>query len=245
MKYFATLFIFWFLSACSQIPSSLENNTELNVKTGQTTSSNEVSYYDKPLSNNINDYAKWLVQDLFASIDLPSNDETFMVADLAILDSDLNETNLFGRQMSEAILHEVHQTGFSTLDIKSTGFVRVSENGGIFIESRDYADLQQTIDATNAITGTLTKYRGGYLLNARAVTLSNNVVIASAQIFVPFSVVDSVIAEGKTEAQNVQAEIEQVKEFVAQVKADLSSQKTNQPNPTNAGIPLKKYTAKD
>jgi hypothetical protein len=97
--------------------------------------------------------------------------------------------------MSEAILHEVHQTGFSTLDVRTTGFVRITEEGDLFSQSRDFTDLSMTVVATNVITGTLTRHRGGYLLNARAVDLNSKVLVASAQIFVPYDVVDSVMYE--------------------------------------------------
>jgi TolB-like protein len=157
--------------------------------------STKVDYYDKPLTNNVNDYAQWLIQDLFSTIDLPQNNTVFMVSDLAILDSDLNKTNLFGRQMSEAILHEVYQTGFSTLDVRTTDFVRITEDGDLFSQSRDYTDLNNTVVITNVITGTLTRHRGGYLLNVRAINVNSKILIATAQIFVPYEVVDSVMHE--------------------------------------------------
>jgi TolB-like protein len=189
-----------FLTGCSLLPEDLfssEDNESIDVANQAVMQSppNTVSYHDKPLTNNVNDYAQWLIQDLFSNIDFPQNNTVFMVADLAILDSDLNKTNLFGRQMSEAILHEVHQTGFSTLDIRTTGFVRMTEEGDLFSQSRDYEDLSLSLAATNVITGTLTRHRGGYLLNARAVDLNSKVLIASAQIFVPYDVVDSVLNE--------------------------------------------------
>ena len=73
--------------------------------------------------------------------------------------------------------------------------VRMTEEGDLFSQSRDYEDLSLSLAATNVITGTLTRHRGGYLLNARAVDLNSKVLIASAQIFVPYDVVDSVLNE--------------------------------------------------
>lgn len=188
------------LTGCSLFTEDLLNteehsSSEVTQQVMKQSPSKTVNYYDKPLKNNVNDYAQWLIQDLFSTIDFPQNNAVFMVSDLAILDSDLNKTNQFGRQMSEAILHEVHQTGFSTLDVRTTGFVRVTEEGDLFSQSRDYEDLSMTLTATNVITGTLTRHRGGYLLNARAVDLNSRVLTASAQIFVPYEVVDSVMYE--------------------------------------------------
>jgi TolB-like protein len=170
---------------------SIDMTDKVVVQSPSTT----VDYYDKPLTNNVNDYAQWLIQDLFSTIDSPKNTTVFMVSDLAILDSDFNKTNLFGRQMSEAILHEVHQTGFSTLDVRTTDFVRMTEEGDLFSQSRDYRDLSMAVVVTNVITGTLTRHRGGYLLNARAINVNSKVLLATAQIFVPYKVVDSVMPE--------------------------------------------------
>ncbi|MBU3003046.1 FlgO family outer membrane protein [Paraglaciecola arctica] len=189
------------LTGCSLSPQNSlvtkeKESTEVANKIVNQSPSKTVSYFDKPLTNNVNDYAQWLIQDLFSTIDFPQNNAIFMVSDLAILDSDLNKTNQFGRQMSEAILHEVHQTGFSTLDVRTTGYVRITEEGDLFSQSRDFTDLSMTVRATNVITGTLTRHRGGYLLNARAVDLDSKLLIATAQIFVPYDVVDSVMREG-------------------------------------------------
>ncbi|GAC19917.1 FlgO family outer membrane protein [Paraglaciecola arctica] len=188
------------LTGCSLFPQNSlitkdKEDTEVTKQIVEQSPTTTVNYFDKPLTNNVNDYAQWLIQDLFSTIDFPQNNAIFMVSDLAILDSDLNKTNQFGRQMSEAILHEVHQTGFSTLDVRTTGYVRITEEGDLFSQSRDFTDLSMTVKATNVITGTLTRHRGGYLLNARAVDLNSKLLIATAQIFVPYEVVDSVMHE--------------------------------------------------
>jgi TolB-like protein len=146
-----------------------------------------------------------------------------MVADLAILDSDLNKTNLFGRQLSEAILHEVHQTGFTTVDIRSTGFIRITEQGNFFSLSRDYLDFDTTVTANNVVTGTLTRHQGGYLLNARVVALDSRMLIGSSQIFVPFEVVDAVMQEGIT--------------------SNNENNLMNEAENSERGIPLKAYTS--
>ncbi|WDE05208.1 hypothetical protein SG34_028605 [Thalassomonas viridans] len=154
-----------------------------------------VSYYDKPLIKNVNHYIKWLTQDLFANIDFPDNDAVFVISDLALLDSDLNKTNHFGRQVTEAMTHEVNRTGFSVIDIKARGFIRMSESGDLFFQTEDYNEILSQTSATNIISGTMTRHRGGYLINARVVDLATTALISSAQIFVPYDVVDAVMLE--------------------------------------------------
>lgn len=182
-------------------------------------------YYRKPIQKNVNLYAKWIAQDLFANIDFPSNQDVFVVSDFALLDSDLNETNHFGRQLSEALIHEVSRTGFSVIDIKATGFIRFSETGDVFFNSKDYTELSQKVPATNIIAGTLTKHQGGYLVNARVISMETMAVVSSAQAFVPYNVVEAVLLENPVKPLDVKP-VEAVVEKEPEV-------------PT--GIPLKAY----
>lgn len=158
-----------------------------------------VSYYDEPIIKNVNHYAKWLTQDLFANIDNPNNSEVFVVTDFALLDSDLRKTNHFGRQFSEAIMHEVNKTGFSVIDMKSSGTIRMSETGDMFFHSKELTELNADISSARVISGTMTRHRGGYLLNSRITDVTTAAVITSAQIFVPYEVVEAVLLEDTTE----------------------------------------------
>ncbi|GHF00275.1 FlgO family outer membrane protein [Thalassotalea profundi] len=167
----------------------------------------EMSYYDAPLIKNVNNYAKWLAQDLFSNLDFPDNNAVFVVADFALLDSSLDKTNHFGRQLTEALMHEVNRTGFSVIDVKATGFIRVNENGDVFFHSEDYQELSDKAPATNILTGTLTKHKGGYLVNARVISVESNALLTSAQAFIPYEVVDAVLLENnesETASPNIQ-----------------------------------------
>jgi TolB-like protein len=191
------------LSGCSLMPDILTTESEqeetlviMDLNTQETiTDHKAVSYFDEALNKNVNDYAKWLIQDLITNLDLPSNDDVFVITDIALLDSDLNKTNHFGRQFTEAMIHEVNRSGFSVIDVKNTGFIRFSDSGDVFFQSRNYLELSTEADVTNVITGTMTRHRGGYLINGKMVNLSSSALVSTAQIFVPHSVVDSVIKE--------------------------------------------------
>lgn len=184
------------LTGCGSIPY-LSDDEPIIVETKPIVknTTRTVKYYDDPIIKNVNHYAKWLTQDLFANIDFPSNSEVFVVSDLALLDSDLDKTNHFGRQMTEAMIHEVNRTGFSVIDIKTSGFIRMTEEGDLFFQTKDHREIVQKTDATNIITGTMTRHRGGYLVNARVVALESRALVSSAQIFVPYDVVDAVMRE--------------------------------------------------
>jgi len=128
MKY-KTFLLCLILTGCAELPirdtnASPDDNPPL--KSLVTPKEND-RYYEKELIKNVNHYAKWLTQDLFANIDFPNNNDIFAVTNFALLDSDLNKTNHFGRQMTEAMIHEVHRTGFSVIDLKASGFIRMTE----------------------------------------------------------------------------------------------------------------------
>ena len=141
------------------------------------------------------------------------------MANFALLDSNLNKTSHFGRQMTEAMIHEVHRTGFSVIDMKASGFMRMTESGDIFYESIDFRELSTSADASHVITGTLTKHQGGYFVNAKVVLLENKALVSSAQIFVPHDVVDAVMLEKKEERKVKKVEV--VKNAIAPKKTML------------------------
>jgi len=155
------------------------------------------SYYQQPVIKNVNHYAKWIAQDLFSNLDFPANEDVFVVSDFSLLDSGMDKTNHFGRQLTEALMHEVNRTGFSVIDMKATGFVRITETGDMFFHSKDFRELSRKTSATNIIAGTLTRHQGGYLVNARIIAMETMAMVSSAQAFVPFEVVDAVLLEAK------------------------------------------------
>lgn len=203
---FKSLFLCVLFAGCAELP---DENTSVPME--QTKPPLEYidenttnKYYGDELIKNVNHYAKWLTQDLFSNIDFPSNNDIYVVANFALLDSDLTKTNHFGRQMTEAIIHEVHNTGFSVIDLKASGFIRMTETGDVFYQTEDYLELSPTSDASHIITGTMAKHQGGYIVNAKVVLLADKSLVSTAQIFVPHQVVDAVMLEEKTLKENTQ-----------------------------------------
>lgn len=188
------------LSACSafsedEAVKNISSNGISAVNEVTNIESNQDGYFKKALKTDVNDYAKWLMQDLISNLDLPSNDDVFIVTDIALLDSDLNKTNHFGRQLTEALIHEVNRAGFSVIDVKNRGFIRFNEDGDVFYQTRDFLEVAPNVDVSNVLTGTMTRHRGGYLINAKIIDINTNALISSGQILVPHDVVDSVMKE--------------------------------------------------
>ena len=236
----------------TQDENALMEETDLNVKVQPLESPVALTpeYHKKPMMKNVNDYAKWIAQDLFSNLDYPSNLDVFVISDFALLDSDLNETNHFGRQLTEALMHEVNITGFSVIDTKATGFIRITESGDVFFHSKDYTELAQKVPATNVIAGTLTKHKGGYLVNARIISMETMAMVSSAQAFVPYEVVEAVLLENPAAAISKKSSISEqyadkknveheksIKEEMLPKNADESSSEIE-----TVGIPLTAYS---
>ncbi|MDP2559902.1 FlgO family outer membrane protein [Psychrobium sp. 1_MG-2023] len=196
-----SLLLTLFLGGCSVINSPFQevagkDSQQMIEKKQAERAEHSVSYYDAPLIKNVNHYSKWVVQDLLTDFDMPDNRAVFAVADFALLDSGLRTTNHFGRQLTEAIMHQINRAGYSVIDIKSSSSLKLNEQGDLFFQTEVPDELSDDIAATYIANGTMTRHRGGYILNARVVDVESNALVSSAQIFVPHDVVDSVLLEG-------------------------------------------------
>lgn len=180
-------------SGCTMMPSDMPYMKKELIAEHR---AKELSTYEKkPLVNNVNQYTKWLIQDLFSNVDSPDNNHVIAVANFALLDSDLKRTSHFGRQLNEAIMHETNRTGFSVIDLKSTGRLQFTDSGDIFWHSENIDEVTGNLDINFVITGTMTRHQGGYLINARIIDVNTNALMSSSQILVPNDVVDAVLKE--------------------------------------------------
>lgn len=155
-------------------------------------SSVQGAYQGRPLTKHVGDYVKNMAQDLISNMEYVTNKTPVAVTNFAMLDSDLQETNLLGHQMAESFIHELHKYRIPVVDYKATDYIRVTEQGD-FLLSRDYLDLNSSLPIEYVLTGTMAKHQGGVLVNARILGIESRAVVASAQLLIPFYVVDALI----------------------------------------------------
>lgn len=149
-------------------------------------------YNGRMLTKHVGDYVQNMTQDLVSNMEYLSDKTPVGVTHFALLDSDLQTTNLLGYQLAESFMHELHKFRIPVIDYKATEYIRVTEQGD-FVLSRDFLELNNTATIEYILTGTLTRHQGGYLVNARILGLQSKAVVASAQTLVPFYVVDALI----------------------------------------------------
>jgi len=144
-------------------------------------------------AKNINYYVRGLMHELVGNMQYVNATTPIAVTSFVFLDSDYEQADLIGKQLSESFIHEVHKFGIPVLDFKTTDYVRVSPSGD-FILSKDYLELTGELPIKYVVAGTLVKHLAGYMVNARIVGLQSKAVVASAQGFLPASVINSLIS---------------------------------------------------
>ncbi len=164
-------------------------------------SSVQGAYKGRPLTKHIGDYVKNMTQDLISNMEYVNNKTPVGVTDFALLDSDLQQTNLLGQQMAESFMHELHKFRIPVLDFKSTDYIRITEHGD-FVLSRDYLELSSSLPLQYVLTGTMAKHQGGVMVNARIVGLESHAVVATAQMLIPFYVADALIPSDGSQSGN-------------------------------------------
>jgi TolB-like protein len=200
------------LTGCSllgdTIPEPKETLTHVNTRAQgnfhfQENTNAEINkvnaFEDKVIANNINFYMRGLMQDLISNLQYVNNTTPIAVTSFVLLDSNLQQTNLLGNQITESLMHEIHKAGIPVLDFKVTDSLRITQQGD-FISSRDFNDLSTNIPIQYIVKGNLVKHQGGYLVNARVVGISSKAVVASAQSFIPAHVAKALLSSKPVEA---------------------------------------------
>lgn len=146
----------------------------------------------------VNHYVRSLMNDLINNMHYVGKKTPLGVSSFVYLDSDLNKTNLLGKQIAESFMHEIHQTGIPVIDFKATNYIRITEEGD-FSFSRDYMELQEVLPLKYVLSGTLVKHQDGILVNARIIGLQSKAVVASAQGFLPETIVKALLSSEETD----------------------------------------------
>lgn len=145
--------------------------------------------YNKPLS----DYAAQLAMQLTANMNrLPSNAKVAVVS-FVELNSSLEQSSYLGNQIAEHLIYEIQRFGITLVDFKVGKYIRLTENGD-FVFSRKAEHLKRKQHIDYVLTGTVISSHRGVQLQARIVSMESNVVVATAQQFIPRFIVSSFYA---------------------------------------------------
>ena len=107
----------------------------------------------------------------------------------------LENSNWLGQQLAEDFVHELHRRGEIVFDYKLTGSIKVTPEGD-FVFSRDWTELAKRVPVSRVLTGTMSRNDKGIVINARIVSLKTHMVEATAQGFVPASLLRGSLESG-------------------------------------------------
>lgn len=103
---------------------------------------------------------------------------------------DLNNhqnTSWLGQTISEQFIHELHIRKLRVIDFKLTGNIQVTENGEFAI-SRNWKKLNNNVDVTRILTGTMSRNEEGVIVNVRIVNAASSVVESTSSAFIPHNI---------------------------------------------------------
>ncbi|GGO73375.1 hypothetical protein GCM10010982_33760 [Bowmanella pacifica] len=156
----------------------------------------EKPQHTSPQQQNINHYVRGIMQELVNNLQYVTSSTPMAVSSFVFVDGSFDQASLLGNQIAESFMYEIHQFGIPVIDIKTSDFIRITEQGD-FVLTRDYLEVSATQPIEYVVTGTLAKHQGGYLVNARVVGMKSKAVVGSAQGFLPAEIANGLLSSGK------------------------------------------------
>lgn len=115
-------------------------------------------------------------------------DKPIIVTSFQNLDN-LSETDLLGRLIAEALIHEMHVRNIKVIDYRFQDKLVISDKGE-FALSRNIKDIKKEVRADFILTGTYTILRDGntkvYFINARLIDINTSEIVSTGQVLIPF-----------------------------------------------------------
>jgi TolB-like protein len=138
-----------------------------------------------PVHQDLNSYVKQMAMQLIGSSRYVSPKTPVAVTSFVDIGT-LESTDIYGNQISELVMVELQQMGWTLIDFKLTGDIDVTPQGD-FALSRDFLRLQHRHPIEYILTGTLVRGSNGIQVTARIVGVESRAIVATAATFLPMS----------------------------------------------------------
>lgn len=145
----------------------------------------------------LNDYAEQLAMALVENAHGLTRQDLVGVASFVRFNRSLEETTIVGNQLAEYLMGELQGYGVSVVDFKLADAMTVSPVGDLAL-TRDGEKLARSLAMDHVLTGTMIEDPRGVRINARIVAVDNQQLMASASVYIPAFMVQSVIPEMTT-----------------------------------------------
>ena len=97
--------------------------------------------------------------------------------------NNLDETSVIGRMISENLIHEMQVRGYSIIDFKTMDNIKIEKDGD-YIFTREIEKLRKEYFVNFVLSGTLTEYKDGIMVNARIINMKDHSVVSTAQVWI-------------------------------------------------------------
>ena len=141
----------------------------------------------------LGDYAEQLALQMATHGEMLPADRRVAVASFVMLDESLKQTGPVGNILAENLLQALQKSGASVVDVRLTGNIQLGADGER-VFSRDASELSRSYNLTHIVSGTLQPTPNGLKVFARMMSLDNKQVVASADVLIPYTVLDSMQA---------------------------------------------------
>jgi TolB-like protein len=160
-------------------------------------------------ASKVNQLMSILTDQLSNNKDFSSVKESVVAVTTFVKVDDLKSSSLFGNVISENLMHELQIRGFKVIDYKTMPTIKVGPKGD-FIFSRSANELNKELGVNYILSGTMTEYPSGYMVNARIIDAGSRIITSTGQIFVSKQLAN--VVEGKpTKVINVTKEAPEVR----------------------------------
>ena len=142
---------------------------------------------------DLNFYAKEMTHDLLSNINHVKPNSSIVTTSFIFVDGDYQNSPIFARQLQESFSYEFHRIGQPVIEVKSTGYVRVTPQGDFGL-SVDFTELNPLHSIDYILVGTLAKTIEGVQVNAKLVGAKSHAIVAAAQQFIPQRYIDTFVS---------------------------------------------------
>lgn len=148
----------------------------------------------------LNDYAASLAMALMDGSVQLTTEELIGIASFVRLNRSLRQTTILGNQLSEYLIAELQHYGLGVIDFKLANTLDVTGRGDLAL-SREGRRIAKRMEMDHILTGTLVEQPRGVSVNARIISIDQQKVVASANVFIPSFVVTSLVPMAPVETE--------------------------------------------
>ncbi|WP_017446327.1 FlgO family outer membrane protein [Gayadomonas joobiniege] len=190
--FYISIFAACLSASCSNTESVVGQNSEYTKRgpnqqqNWQASSGERISLQQKQTQDaqmqmaGVSDYVAKMARQMAENAKYISAQTPIAVTSFVPLDSTLETTSLLGLHIAESFLHHMQSLGLEVVDYKTTGIIRVTEEGD-FAFSRDTHELQFSFPIEYILSGTYVPTNQGIEVNARLINVKHKNIVASSQ----------------------------------------------------------------